>query len=567
MEGIQATISDVTPSQTDYFNLGTFHRSISTPSSVAQIWFNRGLIWTYSFNHEEATLCFDRAINDDKSCAMAYWGLAYALGPNYNKPWDVFDERELEETLRRVSDAVVTAEQYLATATSVEQALIKAIQLRYPQDTSEKKWTVWNQAFANAMRSVYEQFPDDLDVTAIYADSLMNLTPWKLWNIHTGQVAEGAHTIEIKSILDRALQTNEARHHPGLLHLYIHLMEMSPTPESALTIADNLRGLVPDAGHLNHMPSHLDVLCGDYRRAMSSNEDSIRADDRFFSRASSTRFYTLYRCHDFHFRIYAAMLCGQSKGAMETVSQLESAITEDLLRVESPPMADWIEGFLAMRVHALVRFGKWEDILALPLPEDETLYCTTVAMIHYGRAIALAITKSGQVLKEADEERKLFTAAVARVPRSRTLFNNTCVDILQIASLMLDGEIEYRRQNYAAAFTHLQNAISLDDTLPYDEPWGWMQPTRHAYGALLLEQNLVEEAAAVYCADLGLDSTLSRALQHPNNVWSLHGYYECLTRLGREAEARILEPQLRIALAIADVAVEASCFCRLSVIT
>lgn len=223
-------------------------------------------------------------------------------------------------------------------------------------------------------------------------------------------------------------------------------------------------------------------------------------------------------------------------------------------------MADWLEGFLAMRVHVLIRFGRWADILALPAPADPELYSVTTAMRHYARGVALSAT--GEV-GPAEAERELFREAVSRVPETRMLFNNTCHDILAIASAMLDGELEYRRGNHDLAFTALERSIELDDSLPYDEPWGWMQPTRHAYGALLLEQGRVAEAEAVYRADLGLDGTLPRALQHPGNVWSLHGFHECLLRTGKTGEAALVAQQLKMATALADVPIEASCFCRL----
>jgi tetratricopeptide (TPR) repeat protein len=334
---------------------------------------------------------------------------------------------------------------------------------------------------------------------------------------------------------------------------------MSATPEAAMPIADRLRGLVPDAGHLQHMPTHLDILCGDYRRAVASNMDAIRADEKFLAKAGPLNFYTLYRCHDYHFRMYAAMFVGQFKVAWEVVDWIEATVPENLLRVESPPMADWLEAFHGMRVHVLIRFGRWEEILALPLPKDQDLYCVTTALFQYAKGVALAATGNVQ---EAEKQRQVFQEAQVRVKPSRTLFNNTCVDILRVAQSMLDGEIQYRRGNFDAAFKYMREAIALDDALPYDEPWGWMQPPRHAYGALLLEQGYVEEAAAVYSVDLGFDDTLPRALRHPNNVWSLHGYHECLLKLGCFAEARILKPQLDFAIAMADVPITSSCFCR-----
>ncbi|WP_328877340.1 tetratricopeptide repeat protein [Streptomyces sp. NBC_00299] len=548
----------------EYYDLGTYTRSVTTSSAQAQLWFDRGLMWTYAFHHEEAVACFQAAAEADPDCAMAYWGIAYALGPNYNKPWEFFDDEDLVRTVDRTHAAVEKAHEKAAAATPVEQALIGALRARYPQAKAVDDCSVWNAPYADRMRAVYELAPDDLDVATLAADALMNLTPWQLWDLRTGEPAEGARTAEARAVLERALATDTGRDHPGLVHLYIHLMEMSPTPEVALPIADRLRGLVPDAGHLRHMPSHLEVLCGDYRRVVSDNTAAIAVDEKYHARAGAMNFYTLYRSHNYHFKIYGAMFLGQSEVALRTAAELEASIPEDLLCVPSPPMADWLEAFLGMRFHALIRFGRWHDILALPMPADPGLYCVTTAMLHYARGVALSSTHR---VPEAETERRLFREAVGRVPETRMLFNNTCADILAIASAMLDGELEYRKGNHAAAFAALERSIELDDNLPYDEPWGWMQPTRHAYGALLLEQGRVEEAEAVYRADLGLDGTLPRALQHPNNVWSLHGLHECLTRLGRTGEAQVVAQQLRLAAALADVPVEASCFCRLDAIT
>jgi tetratricopeptide (TPR) repeat protein len=548
----------------DYYDLGSFHREVTSSSKEAQIWFNRGLIWSYAFNHGESAYCFGQAIAKDPQCAMAYWGLAYSLGPNYNKPWESFDDLDLESTLNRTTHAAAQAKANAGTASPVEQALIGALKFRYPEDHHIKEWSIWNQGYADAMRSVYTEFQDDLDVATLFADALMNLTPWQLWDLATGQPAPNAHTLEVKQVLDRALDQDGGLAHPGLIHMYIHLMEMSSTPEAALPVADHLRGLVPDAGHLNHMPTHLDVLCGDYQRAIASNSDAIRADEKFFSREGPGNFYTLYRSHNYHFRIYAAMFAGQSKVALDTCTQLEDSITDEVLHIDKTPMADWLEGFLSSRVHVLIRFGRWNDILKLELPRDNKLHDVTTAMMHYGKGVALAAT--GRV-EEADQERDNFHGALKRVLPSRTLFNNKCLDILAIADAMLDGEIEYRRGNFDAAFAHLLRSIALDDALPYDEPWGWMQPTRHAYGALLLEQGHIEQAAVVYSADLGIDGTLPRALRHPNNVWALHGYHECMIKLGRAAEARNIAPQLKLAISQADVEIQSSCFCRLGVLT
>ncbi|KAK0702957.1 hypothetical protein B0T26DRAFT_486224 [Lasiosphaeria miniovina] len=542
----------------DYYDLGAFDRRVTTSSRDGQKWFNRGLVWAYAFNHGESVRCFERAAALDPACVMASWGIAFSLGPNYNKPWGVFDDDELVAIVDRSRRALARAADNASSAAPVEQALVAALQHRYPHgNATPAKGYVWNREYAAAMEAVHRTFPDDPDVSALYVDAIMNLTPWQLWDLRTGEPAKGARTLEAKAALERGLSRDPL--HPGLLHLYIHLMEMSRRPELAMAAADNLRGLVPDAGHLNHMPTHLDILCGDYRRAIASNLRAIAADERFVARDGPMNFYSLYRCHDYHFCIYAAMFAGQFAVALETASRLEATLPETLLRVESPPMADWLEGFLAMRVHVLIRFGRWQDIADLEVPADPDLYCTTTAMAHYAKGVASAVT--GQI-DDADRQCALFHKAVERVPSSRTVFNNTCVDILAIAAAMLDGELEYRRGNVELGFGHLRRAIDLDDSLPYDEPWGWMQPTRHAYGALLLEQGRVEEAAAVYCADLGFDDALPRALQHRNNVWALHGYHECLTKLGRDAEARIVDTHLQLAVAVADVPIKSSCFCR-----
>jgi tetratricopeptide (TPR) repeat protein len=375
--------------------------------------------------------------------------------------------------------------------------------------------------------------------------------------LKTGQDAETAEAIEV---LEKALLQPGAMKHPGLLHIYIHLMEISPHPERALKAGDALRLLAPDAGHLNHMPTHIDVLCGHYERVVSSNQDAIVADRRFLEREESINFYSLYRCHNYHFKKYGAMFLGQYGLAIETADEMISTLPEELLRVESPPMADWLEGYISMKQHVYIRFGKWQEIIDQSLPEDAALFCVTTAMMHYSKAVAYAA--SGDV-PNGEKQVVLFEKGVANVPDSRYVFNNTCLDILAVAREMMLGDVAYRKQDYDIAFSHLRKSVKLDDNLPYDEPWGWMQPTRHALGALLLEHNKVEESAAVYRADLGLDQTLSRACQHPDNVWSLLGYHECLKQLGRDEEAHIINQRLVLANARTDVSVKSSCYCKI----
>ena len=446
----------------------------------------------------------------------------------------------------------------------MERDLIQALVARFPtaDPADADALTTGHAAYADAMVHVGSAHPGDVDVQALTADALLNVSAWALWDTGTGEPAPGSRVVEATRILEAALETPAGRAHPGVLHLYLHAMEMSARPEDALQAADLLRGLVPDAGHLQHMPSHIDVLCGDYRSSVIANTVAVQADRRFVAHAGPLNFYSLYRAHDLHFVVYSAMFEGSYATALAAAEELAAQLTPELLAIESPPMADWLEAFAPLRVHVLVRFGRWADLIAEPLPVDVDLYCTSTATVHYGRAVAHAVTGD---LESARAEQALFADAYERIPESRYLFNNTSRDILAVGAAMLDGELAYREGRFDEAFATLRHAVALDDALPYDEPWGWMQPTRHALGALLLEQGRVEEAAAVYAADLGLDPTLARCCQHPGNVWSLHGYHECLQRLGRGAEATIIGQQLALAAARADVPITASCACRLDV--
>jgi tetratricopeptide (TPR) repeat protein len=554
------------PDPTTYsYNLGPFTRKVTTRSAAAQTWFSRGLTWVYTFNHSEAAICFENAIAHDPSCAIAHWGLAYALGPNYNYAWEFFGEN-LADALSKTHEAARRAKELAETedVTAIEKALIEAIQARFPNaevivSENMEVYKARNRAYADEMEKVYETFGEtDLDVAALYADSIMSLTPWKLWDLKTGLPNPGTRTLDAKRVLEKALAHREAKGHPGILHYYIHLIEMSPTPELGLVPADHLRELVPDSGHANHMPSHLDVLVGDYRAAIRANQRATIADEKYLSHAGAMNFYSNYRMHNYHTLIYAAMFAGQKSVALETVDRMEATLPKELLLA----MADFVEVFFSVRPHVMVRFGMWEELKALPVPGDSMLYCVTTAAIYYAKGVAYAATGD---ISEAERHRDLYNNAVKNVPSTRLDFPNRCIDILGVGTAMLDGEIAYRKGDYSSAFKSLRLAVDLDDGLGYSEPWSWMQPARHAYAALLLEQGHVEEAAAVYKSDLGLDSSVIRARRHLNNVWALHGYHECLVSLGRVDEAAVIEPQLILALAVADVPVTSSCFCRTQV--
>ena len=546
-----------------YPHLGNYHREITTHSPEAKIWFNRGLIWCYAFAFEEAKRCFERAIQFDQHCSMAYWGVAYAVGPYYNKQWVKFETTELSRTLDQAFSFSQQALKCKSSLSKVEQALINALSKRFQSFKPPKNFDTWNNEYADEMRKVFKQFPNDPDVCALFADAMMNRTPWALWDLKTGQPCKRADTLEALDVVENKLKEIEKSNediHPGLLHLHIHLLEMSPFPEKALNSADILRTLIPDAGHLCHMPTHIDVLCGDYINAVVSNDRAIAADQKLVEREGLVNFHALSRAHNFHLKLYAAMLLGNYKFAREASKGLVATIPEKLLRWESPPMADWLEGYVSMYIHPLIRFGRWNDILEEPFPEDKDLYCSTIALLRYARTLAFAVLGK---IKEAELEIEKFIIAANKVPSTRTIFNNKVIDLLKIAKEMAEGELAYRKNAYDEAFDKLRHAVKLSDQLPYDEPWGWMQPARHALGALLLEQDYINEAETVYREDLGLDPKTSRAYRHLENVWSLHGYHECLQKLGKYSEAQLIAPKLAIAQARSDLPIAASCLCRL----
>ncbi len=547
-----------------YYDLGSHQRSVTTDSSEAQLWFDRGLNWLYGFNHGEAVACFERAVEADSSCAMAYWGVAIAVGPNYNMQWDIMDpvtKARILSTAHRATEQALTNR---GPATDAERSLIEALPARYPQAEPIDDQAPWNRDFTREMRRVHERFPNDLDVAALFVDAILNETPWLMWDLDAGAPAPDAGTDEARSVLEGAFADSPtAWDHPGLLHLYVHLMEMSPFPQLAMRAGDRLRELVPDAGHLIHMPTHIDVLCGNYQDVVLYNRRAVEADRRWLAREGPFNVYTLYRNHNLHFVIYGAMFLGQYSAAMDAAEELIETIPEEFLRTETPPFADPAEAFVAMKQHVLVRFGRWQEIVAQDLPDDQELYCATTAIMRYARTVAHSALGN---VEDAERERALFLDAKVRVPETRRVHNNTVVDLLEVAEAMVDGELEYRKGHHELAFEHLRRAVQIEDDLAYDEPWGWMQPTRHALGALLLEQERYDEAEAVYRADLGLDETLNRATQHPNNLWSLHGLHECLVHRGERVEAIHVKRQLDLAMARAEIEVNASCYCRTSAV-
>ena len=544
----------------DYpYDLGPYSRTVTTRSAQAQRWFDRGLNWCFGYHHEEAIACFENALKADPNCAMAHWGVAYAAGPNYNFPWHLMDPAGKALALAKCCNATRAALALTGGITAAERALIEALPARYPQRDPIDDQRPWNDAFADAMRRAHQAHPDDLDLRYIFAEAILNRTPWQMWDPRTGEPAPGAGTLEARDVLESAFRDLAgAIRHPGLLHLHVHLMEMSPHPELALVTGDRMREISPDMGHLVHMPTHIDIQCGHYRDAMHWNLKAIVADRKFYDRAGPMNFYSGYRIHNYHFAAYGAMFLGQFAPAIAAADELVETMPEAFLRIPSPPMANFFEAYVAIRQHVLIRFGKWHEILAEQLPSDGELYCNTVAIMHYAKGVAHAAL--GDVAA-AEAEQALFREAAKRVPESRYIHNVPCVKLLAIAEQMLAGEIAYRRGEHDTAFGHLRAAIALEDDLPYDEPWGWMQPVRHALGALLLEQDRVAEAEAVYREDLGLGGRLPRAQIHPDNLWALRGLLDCLQRRGETAEAALIRQRVAFAAARADLPVDVSCFC------
>ena len=549
------------------YNLGSYRRSITARNQNALDWFNKGLVWLYSFDLEMAGRCFREAIRHDDDCAMAWWGLACSSGIYYNKPWHRMQKDERVEKLNLTYETSRAAVERTGHVTPLEKMLIEALQARYqsPTPVTEAEYHQWDDDYADAMRRVYASFPYDDDVSAVFAEAMMTRTPWALWDLRSGAPAENASTVETIEVLETAMhriETTGGETHPGLLHMYIHVMEMSPFPEKALRACDGLRQLVPGSGHLCHMPSHIDVRCGHFYEALEANNKAIAADRVYLSNEGAMNYHTLSRIHNLHLKIYASLFLGQFRSAMDAAEELIATTPEKLLRIENPAMADWMEPYIGMKAHIFIRFGKWQEIVDEPLPNDPDLYRMTTAVWHYAKTIAHAALEN---VAAAEKQSVLFYEAVERVPETRYVFNNTCIDVLKIAEQMMLGEIEYRKANYDVAYDHLRQAVHLDDNLKYDEPWGWMQPARHALGALLLEQGHVGQAKQVYLDDLGLSDTLVSTSQHMDNMWSLHGLVECLEREGDHEQAKHMRSRLNLAKARADVPINASCACRLQV--
>ena len=548
----------------DYFDLGSYRRDITSASEEAVRWFNRGLVWCYGFNQEEGVRCFRKALEIDPECAMAYWGVAYASGPFYNKPWSWYGELERVETIALCHEYAHRARQLMSRTSPVEQALIDALCVKHPAtralDAIELEH--WVQEYADAMRDVYLRFGDDLDVVCLTAEAVMNLTPWKLWDIEFGVPARGAATGEAIEILESGLRVMDRQGgaaHPGLLHFYIHVYEMSPTPEKALARADQLRDLCPESGHLVHMASHIDSLCGHWQNAAEANRRATAVDADYVALRGTDEFYMISVVHNHDFNIWASMFLGQYGEALRSADAICDLVRDKCALGDKRYLASTLEGYYAGRAHVLVRFGCWQQICDEAMPEEPDAVPITTILLVYAKAIAHAALGD---LERARDYQQEFYRRYREIPEWHIMANNPSRDILAVAKAMMNGEVEYHAGNHEIGFHYLREACVLCDHLEYSEPWPWMHPPRHALGALLLEQGRVDEAIIHYEDDLGIGNRLPRCAQHPDNIWALHGYHECLLRQERRDEAAAIKPRLDELIAQSDIKITSSCCCR-----
>lgn len=512
--------------------LGPHRRGVTTSSGEAQAWFDRGLAYLHGFNHDEAIRSFTRAAEIDPSCAMAWWGIAYANGPHINNPVVP------EDRARAAWEALQKAREHAGRATGVEKALIEALGARYAWPPPEDR-ALLDVAFADTMRSVWDSHPGDADVGAFYAEALMDVHPWDLWH-HDG--TPQPWTPQIVETLEKVIAA--APEHPLALHLYIHAVEASLEPGKADAAAETLRELMPGLGHMVHMPSHIDVRRGRWQEAIVANTNAMAADHRYLESSPEQGFYRLYMAHNHHMRAFAAMMAGQSDLALRSVRELVAEMPEDWLRAN----ALFADGWVAMPLEVLMRFGRWDEILAEPeIPDYLPL---SRALRHYARGVAYAAT--GQV-DAARAEQKLFAEASALVPPEATFGNNKASDIVGVAGALLEGETLYRAGETEAGFTALREAVRREDALIYDEPPGWIQPVRHALGAALLQSGLHAEAEVVFREDL---------VKRPGNGWSLFGLGRALRLQGAEKEAAEVEARFARVWDGADVTIDSSCFCQ-----
>ncbi len=509
---------------------GSYTRTVSTDSPEAQQWFNQGMQLLYGFNHDEAVRSFEKATEHDPDCAMAWWGISYAQGININDPM------MSEQRSKRGYDAAQTALSHIDNASPPEQALVRAVVERYEWPAPEDR-AFLDQAYADAMESAHEQFPDDPDIGTLYAESLMNLQPWDYW---TTEGEPKGRIVEVVDVLEEVIAIDPD--HPGANHFYIHAVEASDDPDRAIPSAEVLTDLVPGSGHLVHMPSHVFVRVGRYADAADSNVDAIEADRAYFAVAPQPHYYYLYYAHNLHFLAYAAMMEGRYQVAINAAKDLRRDIPDEF--IEAYP---GIGEALVMTDMHVYSFGKWHEILKQPIPPASRKL--ERAIYYYARSIAYsALGQTGH----ARSAKLKFEKWMARVPGEWLQFNNRIDSVLPIAESMIAGELLFREGRTEEAFSVLREGIEAEDALVYDEPPGWMLPVRHALGALLMSEGRYAEAEQVYREDLE---------RNKDNGWALIGLEQALISQGKFDEAERVSERLDKAWTRADVDPSSSCFC------
>lgn len=513
-----------------YEGLADGGRKITTPSPLAQAYFNQGLVLLQGFNHFAASHAFEAATRADPEAAMAYVGLALANGPHINRG------RMTPEQTKKAWTAIQRAKQ-AKHASALERAWVEALATRYVREDLQSRKEL-NQDYAEAMRTLWAQYPEDADIGAFFAEAMMDLRPWDLWD-ENDKPQPG--TPEIVDTLQEVLRLRPD--HPFALHLYIHAVEASPRPQDASQAAHRLRDRVPGHSHLLHMPSHIDARLGQWNLGADSNQRAIAIDQRQLALQPKQDFYFLYILHNRHMFIFMAMMAGRSAEALAQAKTLMESI--DPKWIESYPGI--VDGFHAMPFEVMMRFGKWEEILEAPEHPEPFFFARTLR--HYARGVAYAATLEPQL---ARKELKAMKRAMTKIPKDRYFGSNPVDKIVAIALEVLRGEILYREGKVKAGLRALRKAVELEDQLAYDEPPSWIQPVRHALGAALLQQKRAEEAERVYRKDLE---------HHPNNGWALWGLARSLEMQGKSEAA---EQSFRAHQQVwhrADIQLKTSCLC------
>ena len=507
-----------------YPDLGDHHFPITTSNPEAQVYFDQGIALLYGFNHDEAARYFRRAAELDPEAAMPYWGLALAIGPNYNDT--AVDEARAQATY----DAMRNAQRRAAKATPREQAYIAALEKRYPSPDPESDWLQQHLSYSDAMREMVRQFPDDLDAATMFAESLMMLRPWQLWTLD-GEPAPG--TLELVAVLESVLKRNPD--HPGANHFYIHAVEASPSLERAIPSAMRLMTLVPGAGHLVHMPGHIFLQTGDYDLAADTNVRAVKADREFVERTGATGVYPLmYSTHNVHFVAYARAQQGRYEEAKAAAEEMVAMVGDADLEMQM------LEGFRLYPLMVDLRFNRWDDVLEAPEPRAER--AMSRAFWRYARALALA--GQGKVRAAVAEQERFERERQAVSEESRYLINNKAVDILALAAATLDARMAAARGDTDAAVVAWQRAAQLEKDIQYDEPPAWFYPVRQSLGAALLANGRPQEAEAVFRETLA---------KYPRDGRLLFGLKESLRAQQRDAEADLVEAQFAKAWSDATV--------------